>query len=611
MILSPCAFILVHHLPKLKVRRVKLTFSSRFLLASLHLQSLKDKISIRKIKEALAQLPRGSGSAASKIAYDETMNRIKGQEKGFCELAIATLSWISLAIRPLSLRELQCALSVEPGDTELDEANFVDEETLCSVCVGLILIDRKSQIVRLAHYTTQEYFESQKDVLFLDKQNLLATTCLTYLSFDVFSNWQLNKSNRYHWYSQPPGKSETYSHYYPLLRYAADHWHRHAHSSQGPTVQRLVIEYLKRTENLAALLCFKDSYRHDTWFLLESFSPQSIHGLLVAAGYGFTDAIKTLLHLEGYCAEDRSKMKAQALSLAAFNGQSSALRILLDGNSIGPAAASRALNFMYSPTDSLPGYCEIAEILLNHGADANLALNHIPLIHLASHRNDVQIANLLLSHGADVELRDRNGGTALHEVAKEGHSEDIVKLLLENGLDINARNARGETALLMAGRGYHPGGPKEYRSLITQLLGCGASINQSDSWGWTALHWAACYGWVKIACQLLEAGADVNARNSDGKTAADCLNPWKWGSLTEEERAECEEILERYSFSQSGEKSPVDDNEEVTYNSDEVAYDSDEVSYDSDEVSYDSDEVQYMERFEQLWQGDRFCVFQL
>ncbi len=161
------------------------------------MKSLKDKISIRKVKEALAQLPKGSGSAASNIAYDETMNRIRGQEKGFRDLAIATLSWISLAKRPLTLRELQCALSVEPGDIAMDEANFVDEETLSSACAGLIVVDHESRIVRLAHYTTQEYFESQKDALFLDRQNLLAETCLTYLSFDVFSNWQFkNKLSR-------------------------------------------------------------------------------------------------------------------------------------------------------------------------------------------------------------------------------------------------------------------------------------------------------------------------------------------------------------------------------------------------------------------------------
>ncbi len=169
LVIITLCFYTCFSVPTIKVTRDKLTSFSRFLLASRHIQSLKDKVSMRRVKEALAQLPRGSGSAASKIAYDETMKRIRGQEKGFCDLAIATLSWISLAKTPLILRELQCALSVEPGDTAMDEANFVDQETLSSVCVGLVVVDYESRIVRLAHYTTQEYFESQKEVLFLNK----------------------------------------------------------------------------------------------------------------------------------------------------------------------------------------------------------------------------------------------------------------------------------------------------------------------------------------------------------------------------------------------------------------------------------------------------------
>ena len=392
---------------------------SRFLLASLHMQSLKDKVSTRKVKEALAQLPRGSGSAASKIAYDETMNRIRRQEKGFCDLAIATLSWVSLAISPLTLRELQCALSVEPGDTAMDEANFVIQETLTSACAGLVVVDHKSQIVRLAHYTVQEYFDSQKDVMFLDGQKLLATTFLTYLSFDVFSNWRLEKAGSSRWYSQPPSslaapdESQTYSHCYPLLGYAASHWHEHAHSSEGATVQSLITGFLERTEKLTALLCFM-GMRHDMLPLKEPLFPQSIHGLSIAARYGFTDAVKALLHLEGYCAEQRSRIKAQALSLAAFYRQSSAVRILLDGNTIAPAAVSRVLSFMYTPGIAPPGGCEVVEILLNHGAEPNTVLYKRPLIHYACGSNNVQLASLLLSHGADVELRDLANGTALH-----------------------------------------------------------------------------------------------------------------------------------------------------------------------------------------------------
>ena len=550
------------------------------------MQSLKDKVSIRKVKEALAQLPRGSGSAASKIAYDETMNRIRGQEKGFCELAIATLSWISLAIRPLTLRELKCALSIEPGDTAMDEANFVDEETLGSVCAGLIVVDHESQIVHLAHYTTQEYFESQQDVLFLDKQNLLATTCLTYLSFDAFSNWQLRKfGTSCCWYSQPPGplaapdERESYIYCYPLLRYAAAYWHEHAHSSQGPTVERLVIGYLKRTENLAALLNLENSY---DWYLPESFSPQNIiHGLLIAAKYGFTDAVKALLHSEGYCAEDSSRIKAQALSLAAFYGQSSALRILLDGNLIRSPAVSQALQFMYTREGAPPASCEVAEILLNHGADANSTLGDTPLIHLASRENDVQLANLLLSHGADVGLRDWTGGTALHNAAERGHSGDMVKVLLRNGADIHARRYNDETPLMTAVGSYDPEEPDKHMSLITQLLECGGSVNQYHKFGYTALHWAALGRRVKIACQLLEAGADVNAEDAYGKIAADHLDGQNWEAIREKEKAECEEILARHGFFPRGKKRAV--------------YDSDEVVHDSDDGAYDSDEDEYME----------------
>ena len=563
------------------------------------MQSLKDKVSMRKVKEALTQLPRGSGSAASKMAYDETMSRIRRQGKGFCDLAIATLSWISLAITPLSLRELQCALSVEPEDSAMDETNFVDKQTLSSACAGLVVVDHESQIVRLAHYTTQEYFESRKDVLFPDSQKMLAGTRLTYLSFNAFSNWRFKdrcsryprsrplepcrgSANAHHslhahysstpvdsWLSRISGpphpengrmaalERATTQQDYPLLAYAANHWHEHAYSSHDPTIQGLIINYLKRTENLAALLCPGGWYEENEDVRNLLFT-QSIHGLPIAARYGFTDVVKALLHLEGYCAEDRSRIMAQALSLAAFYRQSSALRALLDGNTV-PAAVSRALSFVYSPEVAPPGRCEVAKVLLNHGADANTVLSCIPLIHHASIRHDVQFTNILLSHGADVNLRDMEGGTALHSLAARAHCGDMVKLLLGNGLDINARSNSGETALLRAVRYCPPGEPKEYRSLITQLLGCGASVDQPAIVGWTALHWAAFNGRVKIACQPLEAGADLNARNGAGDAAADLLHWWDWKSITEEEKAECEEILERYNFYQSGEKRAVQD----------------------------------------------------
>ena len=130
------------------------------------MQSLKDKFTARKVREALARRPKGSGSTALNIAYEDTIKRIREQEKGSSNLAIATLSWISLAVKPFSLSELQCTLSIEQGDTVMDEDKFVDQETLSSVRAGLIIVDHESSVVRLAHYTTQQYFESRKELLF-------------------------------------------------------------------------------------------------------------------------------------------------------------------------------------------------------------------------------------------------------------------------------------------------------------------------------------------------------------------------------------------------------------------------------------------------------------
>jgi hypothetical protein len=100
----------------------------RILLAQLHLKSLADKTSPKAIKNALKLLPKGSNAIDD--AYEEAMNRIMNQERNLCELAKQVLSWIIYAERPLTVRELQHDLAVEPGEPELDEENISEIEDL-------------------------------------------------------------------------------------------------------------------------------------------------------------------------------------------------------------------------------------------------------------------------------------------------------------------------------------------------------------------------------------------------------------------------------------------------------------------------------------------------
>lgn len=69
------------------------------------------------------------------------MERIKAQGRDSQELAEQALSWIICALRPLSTLELQHALAVEIGESELDEENIPDIDKVVSVCAGLVTID--------------------------------------------------------------------------------------------------------------------------------------------------------------------------------------------------------------------------------------------------------------------------------------------------------------------------------------------------------------------------------------------------------------------------------------------------------------------------------------
>ena len=87
------------------------------------------------------------------------MERINGQKPGFKKLATDVLSWITCAKRPLNTSELQHALAVKVGKPELDQEDFPQISEMVSVCAGLVTVDEESNIIRLVHYTTQEYFE--------------------------------------------------------------------------------------------------------------------------------------------------------------------------------------------------------------------------------------------------------------------------------------------------------------------------------------------------------------------------------------------------------------------------------------------------------------------
>jgi hypothetical protein len=149
------------------------------------MDSFQTRLKVKSIRADLLALPKGLD--AYDTAYDDAMTRIFGQERDYQESAEKILSLILCAQRPLASRELQHALMIETGDTELDLDNSLDSETMLSVCAGLITIDESSDTIRFVHYTTQEYLQRTQKRWLPKAELKIARACLDYLLLHEFS----------------------------------------------------------------------------------------------------------------------------------------------------------------------------------------------------------------------------------------------------------------------------------------------------------------------------------------------------------------------------------------------------------------------------------------
>src|SRR2546430_1357309 len=126
---------------------------------------LSNKTNARAVREALRSLPTKLNNT-----YKDSIERIEGQCEDYVTLAMQTLSWIFCARRPLQVEELRHALAVRPLDISFDRSGLDEEDSLLAVCCGLITIDEESKIVRLVHYSLQEYLTSVREKLFSDAE---------------------------------------------------------------------------------------------------------------------------------------------------------------------------------------------------------------------------------------------------------------------------------------------------------------------------------------------------------------------------------------------------------------------------------------------------------
>ncbi|WP_434696752.1 ankyrin repeat domain-containing protein [Pseudomonas sp. Z1-14] len=131
----------------------------------------------------------------------------------------------------------------------------------------------------------------------------------------------------------------------------------------------------------------------------------------------------------------------------------------------------------------------------------------------AARRGDVPMLDTFIEAGYSLDTRDEKGYTALILAAYHGHAPAVERLLAA-GADACAQDKRGNTALMGAIF-------KGEVQIARRLLSTECSPDQRNGAGQTAAMYAGLFKRDELLDALKARGADLEARDPLGNSAAD------------------------------------------------------------------------------------------
>lgn len=153
---------------------------------------------------------------------------------------------------------------------------------------------------------------------------------------------------------------------------------------------------------------------------------------------------------------------------------------------------------------------QVLAVLLEHGANPNETSGGRPVLSLAVFYGFNNAAEELIAHGADTNLADFTGGTPL-EYAVDANNADAVNLLIQHGAVLDTGNPTDAPLLTRAVI-------RTSYSCIEPLIGFGVDVNAEDSDGKTALDYAAICG--PIADILRNVGAHSGSHRPQDRSTS-------------------------------------------------------------------------------------------
>ncbi|KAH6902429.1 ankyrin repeat-containing domain protein [Coprinopsis sp. MPI-PUGE-AT-0042] len=491
------------------VHTIQRKAAGMFLHASLQLARLQRCETISDLRDELARVPPDIDGL-----YTDTWNRITQAPAPDANRGTVILLWAAFAARPLCVEDLQCAMMMDE-ERSGDSGRKLPDNSLISLCHGLITIEKESRTVHLVHSTARDALKPLLINAVLDPHSYLASLCITrlksceFLEADIRDEVELTTVFKRH----------------RLLEYAYDWWSHHVRRSRSPRIERITLDFLISCSAFPVRIS-----RHRDFFI--DFSP--VH---LAAWYNLPQHVSTVTGMGYRVGRQSSTSRWTALMAASYQGHTSVTRQLI----------SFRQDRSTTPWRKVKNSLKRAFRSFDSGINAVNARGHTALM-LAAMMGHANIAQMLLDAGAKVNAIDNQGYSALMAASMRGHLEVVQVLLRAPGLQVNLCCEKGTTALLLALDNEHVdvfkallqhpeinlnGRDGQDRTPLIQasirgrcamvkalLQAPRTQVNLIDTAGTNALMWASRNGHHEVVEALLQApGIKVNCRDNEGKTA--------------------------------------------------------------------------------------------
>ena len=458
-------------------------------------------------------LGRMTSGVGLEDAYSATLSRIQGQGGNKRKLGMEALMWISHSERPLKVPELCHALAVEPGTTELNLNNVASIRTLLSCTLGLVTVDEQASIVRLVHFTLQEYLSAHPN-LFITSHSMMAEICLTYLNFESIC--------------QLPTTFDTIPSTTPFLHYASCYWGFHARKEMTETVKQLALRHLQRDANHISvdILLREKSIGFLSLWDRHIGNPPDLRGFtgLHCIGYmGIAEIGVSMVEMKRWDLNGRDSKGATPLIWAIKYGNCALAKVFLEQGEINPTLPDpEGLTPLTHAAKA--GREGVVGLHLERGdvnPDSANGYGRKPLSYAAEEGHEGVVEILLERGEVNPDSADNSGRTPLSYTAHTGH-EGVVKILLERGeVNPDSANGYGQTPLSYAAQ-------KGCEGVVKILLERGeVNPDSANLFGRTPLSYAAEKAHEGVV-EILLGREDVNPGSSDmdGRTPLSYAPQW-------------------------------------------------------------------------------------